>query len=86
MDHKLGRIGLINWQSRRNRRITTGASLWTFILVACALLGMVALTAQALGWLHLSGHLAWAPAGLLLVAISGQLLAVTRAVLLWFAG
>lgn len=86
MDHQLGRIGLINWQSRRNRRASPGVGLGTAVLVACALFGMITMAAQAVGWLHLTGLWVWTPAGLILAAISVQLFAILRAVLLWFAG
>jgi hypothetical protein len=86
MDHQLGRIGLINWQSRRNRRLAPGIGLWTLILVGLALVGVIMMGAQAVGWLHLTGPSAWAPAALLLAAISVQVFSVLRAILLWFAG
>ena len=42
--------------------------------------------AQATGWLHLNGLLAAIPPGLVLLAVLGQLVGVTRAVLVWLAG
>lgn len=86
MDHQLGRIGLINWQSRRNRRLTPAVGLWSLFLMGCALLALIAIGAQASGWLRLTGIAAWAPAALLLAAISVQVFSVLRAIVMWFAG
>ena len=86
MDHQLGRIDLICWQGRRNRRAKPGVTPWTILLVACAVLGASAMAAQGAGWVHWTGRLAGIPAGLLLVAVSAQLVAVARAGLLWLVG
>jgi hypothetical protein len=86
MDHDLGRIDLISWQGRKNRRIKSGVNVWTVIVVACAVLGGVSITAQATGWLQWTGLLAVVPAGLVLLAVGAQLVAVVRATLIWLAG
>ena len=86
MDHQLGRIDLINWQGRRNRRIKSGVSGWTVMLAACAVMGAGAMAAQAAGWVHWTGLLEIAPTALVLFAISAQLIAVARAALMWLAG
>ncbi len=62
MDHQLGRIDLINWQGRRNRRIKQGVTPWTVIIVACAVFGATMMAAQAAQWLHWTGLLACASA------------------------
>jgi hypothetical protein len=85
MDHKLGRIGLVTWQGKPNRRFKAGIRPWTVVVVICAIVGAVATGAQALGWLTLTGPLAVAPPALILLAISAQLVAAVRALLTWFA-
>jgi hypothetical protein len=79
-------IGVVSWQSRRNRRSASGLSPWTVLAVACFVFGGAATAAQAVGWLHWTGVLAAIPPGLVLLAVLGQLGAVTRAVLVWLAG
>ena len=86
MDHQFGRIDLVTWQGRRNRRLKTGVSPWTILLVVCAVLGAAAMTAQGEGWVHWTGPVAAAPAALVLIALSVQLVAVARAALTWLAG
>jgi hypothetical protein len=86
MEHQPGRLSVISWQSRRNRRAAPGLSAWTVVCVACILFGGAATVAQAAGWLRLTGLLAAIPPGLVLVAVLGQVAAVTRAVLVWLAG
>ena len=86
MDHHLGQIDLVSWQGRRNRRIKAGLSAWTVLLALSALLGLAMTTAQASGWLRLPGLLAIALAGLVLLAVSVQFVAVVRSVLLWLSG
>ena len=86
MEHRLGTINLITWQGRRNRRPKPGVSVWTVLLVAAALGGCVTLAAQAVGLLTWSGPLAALPAGLVLLAICSQIVAVARAALAWLAG
>lgn len=85
-DTQLGGISLIRWQGRRNRRGKSGIAAWTVVLALCALAGAAMMAAQATGWLHWTGLLALVPAGLVLLAISVQLLAVARAALAWLAG
>ncbi len=86
MDHQLGRIDLINWQGRRNRRLKSNVSAWTVVIVSCATLGAVSMAAQIASWLHWSGPMAAVPAGLVLFAVSAQLVAVVRAALMWLVG
>lgn len=86
MDQRLGDINLIRWQGRRNRRLKSGVSGWTIAVVVCAIAGSLMLGAQLLGLLPRTGLLAAAPAGLVLLALCSQILAVTRAVLAWLAG
>ncbi len=86
MDHASGNMSVVSWQSRRNRRAPTGLSAWTALAVACIVFGGAATAAQAVGWLHLNGLLAALPPALVLLAVLGQLVGVTRAVLVWLAG
>ena len=86
IDHDLGRIDLITWQGRKNRRIKSSVNVWTVIVVACAVLGGVSITAQATGWLQWTGLLAAVPAGLVLLAVGAQLVAIIRAALIWLGG
>ena len=86
MDRELGRIELIYWQSRRNRRAKSGLSPWTAASVVGLLLGATLTAAQAAGWLHWAGPFAAAPAALVLVAVAGRLVAVARAALGWLGG
>ena len=86
MDHHLGQIDLVSWQGQRNRRIRPGLSPWTVMLALSAVLGLGMTTAQAAGWLHLPGLLAAAPAGLVLLAVSVQFVAVVRGLLVWLSG
>ncbi len=86
MDHQLGQIGLVYWQSRRNRRAKTGVSAWTFLVAGCVVAGAAATAAQAMGWLHWTGPLAAAPAALMLLALASQVVAAARAVLAWLGG
>ena len=86
MDHQLGRIDLINWQGRRNRRIKSSISPWTVLIVLCAVFGAATMAAEAAGWLRWTGLLSVAPAAMVLFAISAQLVAVARAALIWLSG
>jgi hypothetical protein len=86
MEHRLGTIDLVSWQGRSNRRLKPGVSVWTVLLVAAALGGCVTLSGQALGLLTWTGPLAALPAGLVLLAVCSQIVAVTRAALAWLAG
>ncbi len=86
MDHQLGRIDLIRWQGRRNRRLKTGVSAWTVLIGACALVGCAALAAQASGALPWTGPLGAAPAVLVLFALGAQILAMARAAFTWLKG
>ena len=56
------------------------------MLALSAVLGLGMTTAQAAGWLHLPGLLAAAPAGLVLLAVSVQFVAVVRSLLVWLSG
>jgi hypothetical protein len=85
MDHKLGRIGLVSWQGKPNRRFKAGIRPWTVVVVICALLGAAGAGAQALGWLPRTGPFAVVPPALILLAISAQLVAAARAIQTWFA-
>ena len=86
MDHDLGRIDLIHWQGRRNRRLKSGVSAWTVVVGTCALVGAGAVVAQAAGWLQWTGLLAAVPALLVLLALSAQLVTVVRATVGWLTG
>lgn len=86
MDRELGRVDLINWQSRRSRAPRRGVGPWAAACMAGLVLGVILAAAQAAGWLRWTGPLAAAPAALVLVAVAGQIVAVTRAVLAWLAG
>ena len=86
MDHQLGKIDLICWQGRRNRRIRSGVTPWTVMIVACAVFGATMMAAQAAEWLHWTGLLAAAPVTLVLLAISAQIVGVVRAALIWLGG
>ena len=79
-------LALISWQTRRNRRSNGVVSGWTALSVACLLAGFGLTGAQAAGWLHLSGWMTMAPASLVLFAIAGQLVTVSRAMLAWLRG
>jgi|WetSurMetagenome_2_1015567.scaffolds.fasta_scaffold74806_3 hypothetical protein len=85
MDLELGRVELIYWQNR-NRRTRSGLSLWTAASLVGLPTGAILATAQAVGWLHWAGPFAAAPAALVLLALAGPLVAVTRAVLGWVGG
>lgn len=86
MDRSIGDLGLVRWQGRRNRRPKPGVSIWTVILVTCALSGCSTLMAQVLGLLPWTGPLAAVPAGLVLLAICSQIVAVARAAVTWILG
>ena len=86
MEHQHGGIDLVRWQGRRDRRMKSGVSAWTVLLVACALVGGSLLAAQALGAMTTTGPWAMVPAGLVLAAIGAQVLAVGRAALAWLLG
>ena len=86
MDHNLGRIDLVTWQGRQNRRIKSGVGMGTILLAVAALIGMVLTVSQLAGWIVWTGPLALAPGGLLLLALSVQVVAVVRAALTWLAG
>ena len=86
MDYGLGGIDLIRWQGRRNRRPKPGVSLWTAIVVVCALVGCSTLAAQAAGLLGWSGPLAALPVVLVLLAIGAQIVAFARAAIAWLVG
>lgn len=86
MDQQLGRIDLVRWQGRRDRRISPGVRPWTVFIVGCALTGATAMAAEALGWLPLTGPVAVVPPALILVALSAQLVNIVRALLAWLAG
>jgi hypothetical protein len=86
MDHQLGGIDLIIWQGRRNRRVKSGISVWTAIRLACVIFGATMLAAQMAGWVHWTGVVAAGPAALVLIAVSAQLVAATRAALAWLGG
>jgi hypothetical protein len=86
MDHQLGGVDLIIWQGRRNRRVKTGISLWAAIRLACIIFAVTMLAVQAVGWVHWTGALAAGPAALVLIAVSAQLVAATRAALAWLGG
>ena len=86
MDYGLGGIDLIRWQGRRNRRPRPGVSLWTAVVVICALVGCSTLALQAFGFLTWSGPLAALPAGLVLLAVGAQIMAFARAALAWLMG
>jgi len=79
-------IDLVRWQGRRNRRPRPGVSLWTVVVVACAVSGCISLAAQASGLLSWSGPLAAIPAGLCLLALASQIVAVARAAIAWLVG
>jgi hypothetical protein len=86
VDQQLGRINLVRWQGRRDRRINAGVRPWTVFIIGCAVLGGAAMALEAFGWLSLSGPLAVLPPALILVAVSAQLVAIVRALLTWLAG
>ncbi len=86
MDQQLGRIDLVRWQGRRDRRINSGVRPWTVFIIGCAVVGATAMAVQAVGWLTLSGPVAVVPPALILVAVSAQLVAIVRALLAWLAG
>ncbi len=86
MDHHLGGIELIRWQGRRNRRARSGVSLWTVIVVLCALVGCSTLAGQAFGLLPWSGPLAALPAVLVLLVVGAQIMAFARAAIAWLVG
>ena len=86
MDYQLGGINLIRWQGRRNRRPKPGVSLWTAIVVVCALAGCAMLAAQAFGLLAWSGPLAALPGVLVLLAVGAQIMALARAAIAWLVG
>jgi hypothetical protein len=86
MDHRLGQIHLIAWQTRKTRRLKPGASGWTLLALTCACLGLVGAVAEAVGWVHLPGLAASVPAALVLLAFTLQLGAMLRGVLAWIAG
>jgi hypothetical protein len=88
MNSQLGQIGLISWQDRRSRRAQSGGglSLWTVALVLCTVAGATLLACQGLGFLHLTGIMVAAPAGLLVIAVATQIVALIRAGLMWLGG
>lgn len=83
MEQRLGRINLISWQGHSTRRPKSGVSVWTVVVVICALSGCAALAAQVLGVLTWSGPFAAAPAGLVLLAACSQIVALARAAIAW---
>jgi hypothetical protein len=88
MNSQLGQIGLISWQDRRSRRAQSGGglSLWTVTIVLLTVTGATLLACQGLGFLHLTGVMVAAPAGLLVLAVTAQIIALIRAGLTWLAG
>ena len=80
-------FGLISWQGRRSYRARNGGgvALRTVALVLCTVASAALLTCQGLGWLHLGGPMVAAPAGLLILALGAQIIALIRAGLLWLA-
>ena len=86
MDHHLGRIDLVSWQSPRSRKMKLSVSLWTMTLLATALVGLLLLAAQVAGWLELDGPLAAVPAALILLLVGAKFIQGVRATLAWLGG
>ncbi len=88
MEHRLGQIDLVSWQGRGGRRLKAkaGVSPWTVVLVISAPLSVAAITGQVAGWLPSTGPLAFAPAGVVLLAACALVVTIARAVIGWLAG
>ena len=86
MDHHLGRIDLVSWQSPRSRKMKLSVSPWMMTLSAAALVGLLLLVAQLVGWLNLDGPFAVIPAMLVLTLVGAKLIQGVRATLAWLGG
>ncbi len=86
MDHNLGRIDLITWQTPRNRRMKLGVTPWTVILAASAMVGLPLIAAQTAGWVHIDGPIAAVPSMLVLLVVGAKLIEGVRALLSWLGG
>lgn len=79
-------IGLVNWQSRKTRRSRPRMGVWAILAVAVALIGAAVTVAQVVGWLHLPGRIAYAPAVFVAIGLSAQIAAAARTALEWLGG
>ncbi len=86
MHYRKGRIDLVRWQERTGRAAKPMVSGWAVFQIVCALAGFATLAAQATGALKWSLPWEAASAGLVLLAISGPVIAGIRAVLTWIVG
>jgi hypothetical protein len=86
MEHRIGHFELVRWQGSKSRRLKPKVSIWAMVLLACGVVGLALMAAQALGGLRLSGLSALAPGTLVLLASTGPLLAFFRGALAWLLG
>ncbi len=86
MEHRIGTVSLIRWQSPRNRRAGSGKAAWTVLMAACALAASATLAAQAAGALPWWGVLSALPVAVLALSLAAQLVAVAKAVVAWLVG
>ncbi len=81
-----GDPGLVRWQASKARRVKPRMGLGAILAAITAILGLLTVAAQGLGWLHLPGWLAFVPVGVVLAALSAQLVAAARYALEWLGG
>ncbi len=86
MEHRIGTINLIRWQSPRSRRSASGKLAWNVLMAACALAASATLAAQATGALPWWGSFSLLPAGLLALSIATRVFAAGKAVVAWLVG
>ena len=77
---------MVRWQSSKTRRTKPRMGLGAIVAAAVAVAGVLTVAAQALGWLHLPGWVAFVPAVTVVAALSAQLAAAARAALAWLGG
>jgi hypothetical protein len=75
-------LPLISWQSRGRRKPRWGGALLS-LLVIPAVAGVAMIWAQQTGRLYLAPGWSLAPLGLILLAVSVQLIALVRAAVRW---
>jgi hypothetical protein len=81
MTHK-SEMPLITWQNRGRRKSRLGGALLS-LLVVPAVAGVVMIWAEQTGRLHLAPGWSLLPLGLILLAVSVQVIALVRAAVRW---
>jgi hypothetical protein len=77
---------MISWQRRRPRQPSQGIAVVVGLLVVPGVAGVALIWAQQSGMIHLEGPWRLLPIGLVLLAITVQIIAVARAAFRWLAG